>query len=233
MRGSTRIGLLAVSAVSLFALVASSALAGPRFWTDKTKTILLRDVNATPKNQPDAGEFVNNGNVVLETSLGNITCTEIEFGTTVVSNTETLAKLALPFGVAEGDNCSAPVVGQVLTYFDTLTNGVVGNATNSNVASVTVTEPGGVKTATVNDLKFSQNIPTVGFCTGNLNGITGTITNEEFVTEEKTPNLNVQFTNVKVPIESSGGVGCPKEGTLTGNFFLETMSTKTDNAFVG
>jgi hypothetical protein len=233
MRGSTRIGLLAVSLVCLFAFVASSAFAGPRFWTDKTKTTLLRDVNATPKNQPDALEFANNGNVVLETGIGTITCTEIEFGTTVVSNTETLAKVALPFGVAEGDNCSTPIAGQVATYFDTLANGAAGNATNGNVASVTVTEPGGVKTATVNDLKFSQNIPGIGFCTGNLNGITGTITNEEFVNEEKTPNLNVQFTKAKVPIESSGGIGCPKEGTLTANFFLETMSTKTDNAFVG
>jgi hypothetical protein len=88
-------------------------------------------------------------------------------------------------------------------------------------------------TATVNDLKFSQNIPGIGFCTGDLNGITGTVTNSEgpFV-EEKTPNLNVQFTKQKVAITSSGGTNCPKEGELTANFFLETMSTKTDTAWV-
>jgi hypothetical protein len=220
------------AALLVGALSAAPALAGPRFWTDKTKTTLLRDVTATPEHQPDAAEFVNNGNVELKTNIGTITCTEIEFGTTVLSNTTSLARLALPFGVAEGDNCST-FTGEVPTYFDTLASGAVGNAANGNVASVTVTEPGGVLTATVNDLKFSQNIPGIGFCTGDLNGITGAITNSEgpFV-EEKTPNLNVQFTKAKVAITASGGVGCPKEGELTANFFLETMSTKTDTAWV-
>jgi hypothetical protein len=235
MRGSTRIGLMAISLVCMFALTATSALAGPRFWTDKTKTVALRDVNTEPSpKQPDALEFVNNGTVALVTSKGTINCTELEFGGTVLSNTEALAELAVPFGVAEGDNCTIGGAN-VPTYFDTLANGVVGNAGNGKVASITVTEPAkGTFQANVHNLKFSQNIPGIGFCTANVDGKNGVVTNvtEGFV-EEASPNLNVQFTKAVLPVISTGGVGCPETGELTGNFFLETPSTMSDTAFVG
>jgi hypothetical protein len=209
----------------------ASALAVPQLWADKTRTTLLRDVNTTPAHQPDALELANNGNVELKTTPGTITCGEVELGSTVVSNTAALAKLALPFGVAEGDNCNVSGLN-VPTYFDTLAAGPVGNAANGNVASITFTEPkAGEVTATLTDLKLSHNIPGIGFCTSNLSGIKAPVTNvmAGFV-EENPPNLNVQFTKVKVPI--TGVTGCPAEGEFTGNFFLETPSTTSDTGFV-
>src|SRR2546422_11369802 len=90
------------------ALFAVPASATPRLWTDRTQTTLLRSVTSEPKNQPDALEFANEGPVsFLLMRLGfikPITCTELEFGTTVVGNNSLVksvveTKLALPFGV--------------------------------------------------------------------------------------------------------------------------------------
>jgi hypothetical protein len=227
-------------AVAALALVPGQALAKKaRFWTDKTEATLLRDVKSTPnENQPDAGEFVNNGNVVLKTSGGlvnpTITCKEIEFGGAVVSNTEALAKLAVASGVAEGDECTDEKGNQVHTLFDTLASGAVGNATTGTVATVTVSGEKAPFTATVNDLKWSFNDAAIGstvWCTGNANGITGSVTNSAGpFTEEKEPNLKAEFKETKVPVEGSL---CPTEGKLTATFFLETPSTFTDTVWVG
>jgi hypothetical protein len=235
------ISLAPVLAVVALALAPGQALAKKaRFWTDKTETTLLRDVKSTPnEHQPDAGEFVNNGNIVLKTSGGlvnpTITCKEIEFGGAVVSNVEGNATLAVASGVAEGDECTDEKGNQVHTLFDTLASGAVGNAANGNVASVTVSgEHPGPYTATVNDLKWSFNDAAIGssvWCTGNANGITGTVTNSEGpFTEEKEPNLKVEFKEAAVPVE---GTLCPPKGSLTGTFFLETPSTFTDTVWVG
>jgi hypothetical protein len=231
MRGPTRIGLLAVSLVCLFALMVASAFAdADDQLRDKEKGTVLRDVKAKPENQPDAIEFVNNGTAKLKTSLGTIECTELEFGSTVLSNALGAVELALPFGVAEGDNCSITGVGAVPTYFDTTAEGAVGNAANKKVARITVADTG-VGTpvvATLHDLKFSQSIGGK-FCTGELNEVSGTVTNSSgpFV-EEKTPNLEAKFEKT---IKVSGEAGCPTEATLTVNFFLETPSTMTDTAW--
>jgi hypothetical protein len=231
MRGSTRIGLMAISLVCMFAFMVATAFgdADDQLLNQKAG-VALRDVASTPTNQPDAAEFVNNGNVVLETSLGTITCTEEEFGATVLKNKPGEVELAIPFGVAEGQDCTSPL-GEVPTYFDTLATGAVGNSANSKVASVSIADTGaGTKiVATMHNLKFSQKIGTI-FCTGNLDGIVGEVTNSEgpFVEEEK-PNLNVQFTAQKVAV--AGEAGCPTEGKLTANFFLETPSTGTDTAW--
>jgi hypothetical protein len=229
MRGSRRIGLLAVSAVCLFAFIASSAFSAERRVFDKKGGTALRDVNATSKNQPDAIEFVNNGNAKLVSTLGTIECTELEMGTTLVNNDGVNPlRVAIPFGVVEGDNCTAPLIGTVPTYFDTLANGAVGNAGNGNVASATITGATAPFTVTLHDLKFSQNIAGK-FCTGELDKVEGEVTNSEgpFV-EEKTPNLEVK---IKKEISVSGE-GCPSKATLTANFFLETPSTTTDTAWI-
>src|SRR5437870_1204393 len=106
MRGSLRITMAAAIAACLFAGTATSAFSAERRVFDKKGGTALRDVNATPKNQPDAAEFVNNGASKLETILGTIECTELEFGTTLVNNNGVEAlRLAIPFGVAEADNC--------------------------------------------------------------------------------------------------------------------------------
>jgi hypothetical protein len=229
MRGSTRIGLLAVSLVCLSAFMATSAFSAERRVFDKKGGTALRDVNSTPKNQPDAFEFVNNGVAKLAIPLvGTIECSEMEFGTTLVNNNGVAAlNLAIPFGVAEGDNCSLGA-NLVPTYFDTLANGAVGNVANGNVASVTITGAAAPFTATLHDLRFSQNI--LGkFCTGELDKVEGKVTNSEgpFV-EEKTPNLELK---IEKAITVSGE-GCPTTATLTANFFLETPSTTTDTAWI-
>jgi hypothetical protein len=224
-----------VSALFVGALYAGSAYATPRLWTDKSETTLLRSVVSVPKNQPDALEFANQGTVAFilmsEGKQKTITCTEIEFGTTVVANNkvnkEGLAetKLALPFGVAEGDDCttqnSAGSLEPVPTYFDTLASGVV---------PATITLTGGPPfVATFHKLRFSQNIEGL-FCTENFEGITGEVFNaaEGFV-EEMPPNLSIG-------IKAVAPVTCPgKKGTveLIARFFLETMSTTTDTAWIG
>ncbi len=228
---------VAVSVLGLIvgAAVAGPAVATPRLWTDKSETTLLRSVKTPPRNQPDALEFANNGSVAfLLTRSGaqkTILCNEVEFGTTVLANNELNSKgvaetkLAMPFGVAEGDNCttqnSAGSLEAVPTYFDTTVAGVV---------PVTITITGGPPfIATVHKLKFSQNIEGT-FCTETLEGIKGEVTNgaEPFV-EEMPPNLSVGVKGV-------GTVVCPgSKGKveLTARFFLETMSTTTDTAFIG
>jgi hypothetical protein len=228
-----------VAAVAGLALGPGQALAGPRFWTNEKKETLLRDVKSTPnENQPDAGEFVNSGDIVLKSSGGllnpTITCKEIEFGGAVVSNTEALAELSVASGVAEQDLCTDESGTQVHTLFDTLANGAVGSATAGKVASVTVEGAAEPFTAVVHNLSWSFNDTKLGttvWCTGNANGITGKVTNSKGpFTEEAEPNLKVKFEEAKVTVT---GTGCPTEGKITGTFFLETPSTGTDTVWVG
>ena len=96
------------AALLVGALSAAPALAGPRFWTDKTKTTLLRDVTTAPEHQPDAAEFANNGEVTLKTSIGTITCTEIEFGTTVLGSDD--GSIAGMLGGSPGASAAVPIV---------------------------------------------------------------------------------------------------------------------------
>jgi len=232
MRGPTRIGLLAISVVCMFALTASSALGVTL--REKAAGKILREVGTVPKDQPDALEFNNNGNVVLVTNAPlTITCEEIELGTTVVKNPGAPLVLAVPFGVAEGDQCTAPGVGNVLTYFDTTAEGAVGNAAVNKVATVGIEKVGAVFIAKVHNLKFSQSIAGK-FCVGNVDEKLGEVKNRVgAIVEEKPPNLNVQFTETVIPITNGEGTtGCPTEAKLTANFFLETMSGEFDEAFV-
>src|SRR2546429_17936 len=47
------------------ALFAPMAGASPRLWTDSSEATPLRSITSTPKNQPDALEFDNEGPVVF------------------------------------------------------------------------------------------------------------------------------------------------------------------------
>jgi hypothetical protein len=240
MRGPIRIIMAAAVAVCMFAFTAASAFGDgddELFNTSAVGGVLLRDVTVVPKGQPAAGEFVNNGNVELAGVAGfetPIICKSVEFGTTVLKAVAPV-ELAIPWGVAEGDLCTSKAGGLVVkvpTYFDTLANGAVGSGTE--VASVSIAD-GGAGTeivATLHNLHFSQQVG-VKFCDGNLNLLKGDVFNVTTgFMEETTPNLNVQFTNVTVPIANGeGSTGCPTEGKLTANFFLETMSAATDTSF--
>jgi hypothetical protein len=216
------------------ALAAGPAYGSPRLWTDSTETTLLRSVKTPPVNQPDALEFVNEGPIGLvlfnQGAVTTITCSEIEFGTTVVANNELNSagmgetKLALPFGVAEGDDCTTMnTAGQLESapvYFDTNAAGVVP-------ANIALSGP--PFEATLRKLKLSLNVAG-SFCTANLEGAKGPVFNATagFV-EESPPNL-VMATNAIVPATCSG-----KKAKLEikARYFLETMSTTTDTAFIG
>lgn len=235
------IGIAPLLAVAAFAVVPAVASAAPRIFNKKGGA-LLRDVKMAPALQPDAGEFVNNGPVVLETGVGPITCTEEEFGTTVVTNAEVELKLGLPFGVAENDECKNATVGEVHTYFDTNEQGAVGEGATT-VASVTVTGAAEPFTATFHNLKFSQHIVANGnWCTGTVSNKTAKVTNgtEPFVEQDGTPEpakaLKVKFEKAKIPVAASPGQTCALAGTeaeLSGEFYLETPSTETEGAFIG
>jgi len=225
------IGVACVLIVGALSAASASAAAFPQFWTDSTKTTLLRSVTAVPKNQPDALEWVNNGPVEFvltpSTKEAPVLCNEVEFGTTVLVNSGELeTKLALPFGVAEGDDCIQDMPGGVIevpTYFDTGANGVVP-------ASITFTGAKPPFIATLHKLKFSLNKSRT-FCTVSLEGAKGTVENvvEGFV-EESPPNLNMTFPGVPTSVIC----GTTKlKGIFAANFFLETMSTTTDTAFLG
>jgi hypothetical protein len=214
--------MFAFAGTVLYAPAASAAF--PQFWTSAAKTKLLRSVTAVPKNQPDAIQFDNEGPIVIGISSAEepILCNEVEIGTTVVvNNGELETKLALPFGVAEGDNCHQRIPGaeiEVPTYFDTTPAGVVP-------ANITVTPP---NIATLHKLKLSHDKKGV-FCTSSLEGAKGPILNvaEGFV-EESPPNL-------KLTLEGPTTVTCAgvkTAGFFIGHFFLETMSTTTDTAFL-
>jgi hypothetical protein len=217
----------------LGALSAAPAFAkAPHLYTDHFEKTLLRSVTSTPKNQPDALEWANNGPMIFtfETATGEppIECSEVELGTTVVANGVNAkgveeTKLAMPFGIAEGDDCiqnfpAAPL--QVPTYFDTTAAGVVP-------AVVTITG-GPPFVAKITKLKLSVN-KAGAFCTIGVEPAGELINVAEGFVEESPPNLNVT-------LAGKTGVACPGKkfsGTFVANFFLETMSTTTDTAWVG
>lgn len=231
--------IVALAAMLAMAVVAASALAVSPQLLNKKGGTALRSVTSAPKNQPDAGEFVNVGEVKLTTGAGTIVCKEMEFGTTVTKNPNSGAAvvLAVPFGVAEagdgavGDTGCNVAGASVPTYFDTLANGAVGNAATGEVATVSVTA---AKVATVNNLFFSQNVPTVGFCKGNLNGVTGTVANgTEPFGEEGANGLTLALVKQTVPITAPGeGSECKglagTNAELNATFQLETPSTATE-----
>jgi hypothetical protein len=217
----------------LGALSAAPAFAkAPHLFTNVTETVPLRSVLATPKNQPDALEWAAERPMLFTfgeaTKEGPVECNEVELGTTVVANGVNAkgveeTKLALPFGVAEGDDCLQSIPGAVIevpTYFDTGATGVVP-------ATITITG-GPPFIATVHKLKFSLNKAGT-FCTVTTEPSGELVNQPEGFVEESPPNLHVTLAGT-----TSVLCGMKKStGTFVGLFFLETMSTTTDTAWAG
>jgi hypothetical protein len=84
--------------------------------------------------------------------------------------------------------------------------------------------------ATIHKVKLSLN-KGAAFCTTSLEGAKGEIVNvlEGFV-EESPPNLGMNFEGVPVTTTCAG---VKTVGPFVAHFFLDTMSTTTDTAFVG
>jgi hypothetical protein len=135
--------------------------------------------------------------------------------------------------VFEGDECLELETGSfVPTYFDTNTAGVVPG-------KIDITEPKpGALVATFTNLRLSQRYPHERWCTLNLSGIKASIHDivEGFV-EENPPNLTLEIPTTNISDTCKGGPGEISEkvkgAQVRGDFYLETMSTLTDTAFVG
>jgi hypothetical protein len=221
---------LSAFASCVFVASASASAAFPQLWTNSSKTELLRSVTVLPKNQPDALEFeLTQGPMVFPSGEKHppVLCNEVELGTTVLVNSgEAETKLATPFGVAEGDTCTIDEPAGPLTvptYFDTGTSGaVIGNITILGGA-------GPPFHAVVHSMKLSINRAGT-FCTVALNGAAAGVENavEGFV-EESPPNLTLNFAGV--PVTTTCGA-VKEKGPFVAHFFLDTMSTTTDTAFV-
>jgi hypothetical protein len=217
-------GLLVLGALS-----ASTAFgASPTLWTNSTEVTPLRSVTSTPKNQPDALEFSGEMRSNPGGAIG-INCSEVEIGTTVVGNNSLVksvveTKLALPFGVAEGDSCTDASGAATPTYFDT-------NASGAVIGDIKITGgPGPPFVAEIEKLKLSQN-RAKGFCTLSLAGVKGEISNPTGgLVEESPPNLTAVFSSTGIPVTC--GSAKFKE-VFAASFFLETPSTTTDTAWIG
>lgn len=239
-------GLLSVLAAG--ALSSTPALAaGPAVFRTEQGGSLLRSVTTLPsKHQPDAIEFNNEGSVAFtlrfpavktkgskgEEIVKSVVCTEIELGTTVVTNLEKEVeenKLAVPFGIAEGDGCDEVGGPAVPTYFDTGATGVVP-------ATITFmrTTPEHAQ-ATVHKLKLSYEI-SGQFCTATFEGTKGTVVDSKgpfsSLTEEEPPNTSIEFANAPFTGTCEGKTMTKFKGELTAKFFVETMSTLTDTVWI-
>lgn len=241
MKGKFLVGLVSVLVVGVL-LAGPAAAHTPRFFNEASvgTRVPLRSVASLPSiRQPDAIEFNNNGNVTLtlhflptkgkgETTT-TVVCTEIEFGTTVVTNnleaTEEANKLALPFGVAEGNECKEPPGAPVPTYFDTLATGVVP-------AYIMFSGEKPLLKASIHNLKLSS---VVGgkFCTSTFENTIGEVVDElPGIPEETIPNTHLVFTKAPFTGTCEGKPVTKFNGELTAEFFVETMSTLTDTVWV-
>ena len=236
------LSVLAVGAiVAVFAMVASSASAAPRFFEAKGGAP-LRSVSTLPsKNQPASIEFNNNGPVQFVVHVISKTkefkeefvvlCNEFEYGTTVVTNTleglEGENKLALPWGVAETDSCLEGSAGgpTVPVYFDTGATGVVP-------ATITFAGVLPAITAKVHKLKLSMEVAK-RFCTATFENTPGEVIDSSGpFNEETTPNTAIQFNGAPFTGICEGKPTLKFTGKLFANLFVETMSTTTDTVWI-
>jgi hypothetical protein len=234
MRKGLLVGL--ASAAISSAVMASAASAAPKFF-DKEGGVLLRSVSSLPsKDQPAAIEFgtVEAASYVLNFSAAEsltIVCHEVEYGTTVLTNTlegvEGENKLALPFAVAEGDECMGGAAGGLIpTYFDTTAAGALP-------ATITFSGVLPAITAKLHKLKISFEITPGVFCTATFEGTPGEVVDVKGpFAEESMPNTFIHFS--KAPFSGTCATKPIKKftGELTTLMFVETPSTATDTVWI-
>jgi hypothetical protein len=227
--------------LAMLAMSASAALAAPQFWTQQgAGRELLRSVSSTPKNQPAAIEFNNNGPVemlILATTKTKaikeefeVLCNEFEYGTAVVTNNpEGIGgenELRLPWGVAEGDECEPNGGGgAVPVYFDTNAAGVVP-------ATITFSGVYPAIKAKLHKLKMSIDVGGV-YCTATFENTEGEVIDSTgpFV-EEEPPNTAIQFNGAPFSGTCEGKPVIKFKGFLYANVFVETTSTLTDTVWI-
>ena len=224
--------------------MAAQASALPALFRSEQGGPLLRSVSTLPsKLQPDAIEFNNESEVTFtlrflpnkiekEEVVEAVVCTEFELGTAVVTNAlEGVEenKLSLPWGIAEGENCTLEGGTAVPTYFDTNASGVVP-------ATITFlrTVPERAQ-ATVHKLKLSYVIGK-RFCTASFEGMQGTVVDSKgpfsSLTEEGPPNTYIEFAKAPFKGLCEGKPARKFNGELSAKFFVETMSTLTDTVWI-
>ncbi len=101
----------------MFAFTAASALAAEHDQLlDKPAGVALRSLKTAPEHFPDSLEFVNSGEVVLKAATVETNARRSSSGAFVRKiKVGEDPVLSLPWGVAEGDNCTFP------TYFGPVT----------------------------------------------------------------------------------------------------------------
>jgi phospholipase C len=231
---------LAVALV-IAALCAPTTVASPIFWTYSTKTTPLRDLTVPPKNTPDSLELENRGPVTFSMDLpaGQVTvsCNEVELGAAMDTNNgaeETM--LSITSGVFENDECVGSDGRRVPSRFHTVPPwlGVGAVGTTFKVTKLTVAGDSAPFPATIHYMTMEQDFGDK-HCIWNFELTGGQIENatEGFV-DEGPPNLSLKFLPVEVPVKNAtGSKGCPKAGTFSGEFTLESTSTASNAAFVG
>jgi hypothetical protein len=233
MRGPRRIGLLAISGVCLFAFMATSAFAADELLTTENGGTRLRELTTTPAGSPDSLEFVNSGSLAWKLSELSNTCTEIELGAFVKTNpVGGNPELALPWGVAEGDNCTfavlfGPVTADAAHPGALQTSMVIKddeprpNPIHAEVTKFEMAWLGMPFGTCIYGVKEAEKL------VGNV-----TTTGGPYGEEGAAPNLTVSFSGKTMKKQAGSGEACPAEIELTkAVFVLETPSTNTDGAF--
>lgn len=225
MRGSRRIGLLAISVVCVFAFTATSAFADQLFTKEPALGgVALRDIKDLPENQPSAIELVSDGNTELKVGAKLSVCTEAEFGAFVVSNkglTDPAGDpvLAVPFGVFE--NCTVEAKNSPV-YLDTEGNPKAHSGIVAVINDDGVPNPNNV---VLTGLKLSLLLEAGVTCTFETPaaGIVGAWVNEKgpFKEEEAEKQTFVDFKGQK--LNTSAACGTTAE-IVKAKLFVETMS---------
>ena len=234
MRGSRRIGLLAISVVCLFAFITSSAFAADELLTKEAAGTRLREPSTVPAGFPDSLEFVNKESVVFKYGSVSNGCTEFELGAFVKTNpVGGNPVLSLPWGVGEGDNCT------FLFYFGPVTADAAHPGALETSMTIKDDEPlPNPIHAVVTKFEMAWLGTPVGTCIYGTSGVEPplvgnvTTTGGPYGEEGAEPNLMVSFSGKIVQRQAGSAELCPKEGELTkAVFILETPSTITDGAF--
>jgi hypothetical protein len=233
MRGPRRIGLLAISGVCLFAFMTTSAFAADELLTKEAAGTRLRELTTTPAGSPDSLELVNKESFVWKQGELSNTCTEIELGAFVKTNpVGGNPVLSLPWGVAEGDNCT------FLVYFGPVTSDEKhpGSLETSMTIKDDEPAPNPIR-AVVTKFEMAWLGEPWGTCIYGVSGaetLVGNVTTTggPYGEEGAVANLTVSFSGKILQRQAGSAELCPKELELNkAVFILETPSTNTDGAF--
>lgn len=173
----------------------------------------LREANGTLVTEPVLA--TNSGNILLETSLGTVTCTKSKFTADIISNNDTTLSATVTTAEFTGSGSEGKCTSSI--FLNPQFKVTVENldwclsATGGDAWSIS----GGACGATRKNLKFTLDNSTLGNCTYERAAVTGTANTNVFP-GTLTVGASQTFT------KSAGPEFCPTLGTLKGAWTLET-----------